>query len=51
MNKENIHLVIEWINQNDLDGFIIPHDDEFMSEYLPLQNERLAWATGWVRVP
>ena len=47
MNKENIHLVIEWINQNDLDGFIIPHDDEFMSEYLPLQNERLAWATGF----
>ena len=47
MNIENIHLVRDWINKNNLDGFIISHDDEFMSEYLPPQNERLAWSTGF----
>ncbi len=30
-----------------LDGFIIPHDDEFQSEYLPPSAERLAWVTGF----
>ncbi len=36
-----------WVNQQNLDAYIIPHDDEYLSEYLPLQNERLAWATGF----
>lgn len=30
-----------------MDGFFIPHDDEFQNEYLPDCNERLAWATGF----
>ena len=30
-----------------LDGFYIPHEDEFQNEYLPEANERLAWATGF----
>jgi Xaa-Pro aminopeptidase len=30
-----------------MDGFFIPHDDEFQNEYLPAANERLAWATGF----
>lgn len=30
-----------------LDGFIIPHEDEFQNEYLPPCNERLAWLTGF----
>ncbi len=33
-------------NQN-LDGFIIPHADEFQGEYLPAYAERLAWLTGF----
>ncbi|OIN85468.1 MAG: hypothetical protein AUJ12_09150 [Alphaproteobacteria bacterium CG1_02_46_17] len=33
-------------NQN-LDGFIVPHADEFQSEYLPPNAERLAWLTGF----
>ncbi len=30
-----------------LDGFIIPHEDEYNNEYLPDCNERLMWATGF----
>jgi len=31
----------------DLDGFIIPHEDEHQNEYLPEANERLAWVSGF----
>jgi len=30
-----------------LDGFFVPHEDEYQNEYLPDANERLAWATGF----
>ncbi|MCG8443925.1 MAG: aminopeptidase P family N-terminal domain-containing protein, partial [Caulobacterales bacterium] len=30
-----------------LDGLIVPHEDEYLNEYLPEFNERLAWATGF----
>lgn len=30
-----------------LDGFYIPHEDEWQNEYLPDCAERLAWATGF----
>jgi Xaa-Pro aminopeptidase len=30
-----------------LDGFYIPHEDEYQNEYLPDANERLAWASGF----
>ncbi len=30
-----------------LDGFLIPHEDEYQNEYLPDCNERLMWATGF----
>lgn len=30
-----------------LDGFIIPHADEYQGEYLPAYAERLAWLTGF----
>ena len=31
----------------NLDGFLIPHEDEYQNEYLPDCNERLMWATGF----
>ncbi len=30
-----------------LDGFIVPHNDEFQNEYLPPNAERLAYITGF----
>ena len=37
----------KWLKENDLDAFIIPHDDEYLSEYIPPENERLSWVTGF----
>ena len=30
-----------------LDGFFVPHEDEYQNEYLPECADRLAWATGF----
>ncbi len=35
------------LKKQNLDGFIIPHADEFQGEYLPAYAERLAWLTGF----
>jgi len=35
------------LKELNLDGFIVPHSDEFQGEYLPAYAERLAWLTGF----
>ena len=30
-----------------LDGFIIPHEDEFLTEYTPPSSDRLSWISGF----
>jgi Xaa-Pro aminopeptidase len=30
-----------------LDGFIVPHEDEWQNEYVPAAYDRLAWVTGF----
>ncbi len=35
------------MKKQKLDGFIIPHDDEYQNEYIPEYAERLMWATGF----
>lgn len=30
-----------------LDGFVVPHGDEYQNEFLPARAERLAWLTGF----
>jgi len=35
------------LTKRGLDGFVVPHSDEFQSEYLPECNERLAWLTAF----
>lgn len=35
------------LNHQKIDGFIVPHTDEFGSEYLPANAERLSWITGF----
>ena len=43
----NINNLRSWLEKENLDVIIIPHQDEYLSEYLPPQNERLHWATGF----
>jgi len=35
------------LKRQNLDGFVIPHDDEYQNEYIPAYAERLMWATGF----
>lgn len=35
------------MKKQNLDGFIIPHDDEYQNEYIPPCAERLMWASGF----
>jgi Xaa-Pro aminopeptidase len=40
-------LIRQKMAEQDLDGFLVPHEDEHQNEYLPDANNRLAWATGF----
>ena len=44
---KRIDNIRNWLKNNRLDAIIIPHDDEYLSEYIPPQNERLAWISGF----
>ena len=50
MNKSiklNIKKLRLLLKKNNLDGFIIPHEDEFLTEYTPPSSDRLHWMTGF----
>ncbi len=46
-SEKRINALRQKLKELDLDGFIIPHSDEFQGEYLPAYAERLAWLTGF----
>ncbi|WP_371395435.1 aminopeptidase P family protein [Fretibacter rubidus] len=35
------------LSARGLDGFLVPHEDEYQNEYLPDCNERLMWVSGF----
>jgi len=35
------------LKAQNLDGFIVPHDDEYQNEYIPDYAERLMWISGF----
>ena len=35
------------MKKQKIECFIVPHSDEYLSEYIPPENERLAWITGF----
>ena len=43
----HLPLLREEMRRQRLDGFIIPHDDEYQNEYIPAYAERLMWASGF----
>ena len=47
LGQENLPKLRLAIKQAGLDGFLIPHEDEYKNEYLPDCNQRLMWATGF----
>lgn len=44
---ERVPLLRQYLSERKIDGFIVPHEDEYQNEYLPASNERLAWLTGF----
>lgn len=47
MSKDKIATLQKEIVNNNIDGFIIPSNDEFFSEYTPYYNNRLEYITGF----
>ena len=45
--KERLSALRAEMARQGMDGFIVPHADEFQNEYLPPSTERLAWITGF----
>ena len=43
----HLPLVRAKMQEQGLDGFLVPHEDEHQNEYLPEANDRLAWLTGF----
>ncbi len=43
----NLPLLRRSMSELGIDGLLLPHDDEYLNEYLPPQFERLCWATGF----
>jgi Xaa-Pro aminopeptidase len=44
---QRLPLLREEMQRLDVDGLLVPHDDEYLNEYTPPQFERLLWATGF----
>ena len=45
--SRHLPLLRDTLKTQGLDGFIVPHDDEYQNEYIPDYAERLMWATGF----
>lgn len=45
--QRNLAILRKQLAKLSIDGFIIPHEDEYQNEYLPDCNERLMWVSGF----
>ena len=45
--RENVPKLRGALEELGLDGFLVPHEDEYDNEYLPDCNERLLWIAGF----
>ncbi|WP_017930965.1 aminopeptidase P family protein [Robiginitomaculum antarcticum] len=45
--RDNLPKLRAVLTQMDLDGLLVPHEDEYQNEYLPDSNERLMWVSGF----
>ncbi|MEO0606792.1 MAG: aminopeptidase P family protein [Pseudomonadota bacterium] len=47
IGRTNLPKLRAELARRKLDGFYVPHEDEYQNEYLPDANERLAWVSGF----
>jgi Xaa-Pro aminopeptidase len=47
IGRENLPKLRVQMERLGLDGFYVPHEDEYQNEYLPDANERLMWMSGF----
>lgn len=47
IGRQNLPTLRAKIAEQSLDGFYVPHEDEYQNEYLPAANERLLWVSGF----
>jgi len=45
--RKNLPLLQAALKKQNLDGFIVPHEDEYQNEYLPASTDRLQWLSGF----
>jgi Xaa-Pro aminopeptidase len=47
LGRTNLPLLRQALAARGLDGFVVPHEDEWQNEYVPEAYDRLAWLTGF----
>ncbi len=47
LGRKHLPRLRKALKATGLDGFIVPHEDEWQNEYVPAAYDRLAWATGF----
>ncbi len=47
MSKEKLSKLRNIIKKNKIDGYLVPHNDEFFNESIPEANKRLEWLTSF----
>ncbi|KOO02928.1 aminopeptidase P family protein [Vibrio nereis] len=45
--EQRLTAIREWLSQHQIDALLVPHEDEYLGEYVPAHNERLHWLTGF----
>lgn len=47
LGRKNLPRLCKELTRLGLDGFIVPHEDEYQNEYVPEALDRLKWLTGF----
>ncbi|EMB9232218.1 aminopeptidase P family protein [Vibrio harveyi] len=45
--QSRVNAIRERLAQHNIDALLVPHEDEYLGEYVPAHNERLHWLTGF----